>query len=165
MMSLVFGRPEYMVMEGWTRSFCFKEEDGVDEACEAGRLVVCGSGIFDDDDAQQQHGAMLSGEAVSSISVLQQHVPSGPQDCCIWSDLTVVSSRMLSFSVTFSCIGGAVRPLYWTAPCSISFLSATLWLGAVMVDRSDLCSSVNDSSQVTYTVSSSLMSRSVSCRS
>ena len=33
-----------------------------------------------------------------------------------------------------------------------------------MVDRSDLCSSVNDSSQVIYTVSSSLMSRSLSCR-
>ena len=95
-------------MEGWTRSLCFREEDGVDEA---GRLVVCGFGVLEED-AQQQYGAMLSGEAVSSISVRQQHVPSGPHDCCIWSDLTVVSSRMLSFSVNFCSTMGTARPLY-----------------------------------------------------
>ena len=89
------------------------EEEGVDEACEAGRLVAFGSGVLGlEEDEQQQHGAMLSGEAVSSISVRQQHLPSGPHDCCIWSDLTVVSSRMLSFSVNFCSTMGTARPLY-----------------------------------------------------
>lgn len=51
-----------------------------------------------------------------------------------------------------------------TVPCSGVFCCFDTGFGADMVDSSDLCSSVNSSSQVTYTVSSSLISSRLLCK-
>ena len=101
-------------MEGWTRSFCFSEDGGVEDMREVGRLADTGFDVLFGD-AQQQQGAMPSGEASSSTSVLQQQAPSGPQDCPTLSELplaAVINSRTVSFSIVLSSPSGAGRPLY-----------------------------------------------------
>jgi hypothetical protein len=55
------------------KSFEFKEDRGLADTIEAGRLV-CGSDILFCDVRQQHRRAILSLGAFSSISALQQHV-------------------------------------------------------------------------------------------
>lgn len=99
---------------------------------------------------QQQHGA---GSEVddSSTAARQQHVLSGPH-AVVGSSAPledVVISLTSSVKVLFLSFSAVVRFLSSTVPCSTALIWNVEFFGAVIVESSDLCSSVKDSSQVT----------------
>ena len=100
---------------------------------------------------QQQQGV---GEEVddSSTAARQQHVLSGPHAVDGSSapvDDAVVISLTSSLKVPFLSFSAMERILSSTVPCSTGLVWAAVFFGTVMVERSDLCSSVKDSSHVT----------------
>ena len=115
---------------------------------------------------QQQHcfGCVVD---VSSTVVRQQHVLSGPHALAASPEL-LEETVVISFTSSLMVVGFSFSPVtrlrYSAVPCSIGLLVAVVVFDVVRVDRSDLCSSVKDSSQVTYTVTSSFMSLVCSCR-
>lgn len=99
---------------------------------------------------QQQGGGEVVEE--SEMGARQRHVLSGPHAGVVSEapveDVVVIS--LTSFlKVAFLSFSARERFLSSTAPCSTALAWAVVFFGAVMVERSDLCSSVKDSSQVT----------------